>query len=550
MEIVKYLFTEFFTNNFSETLLLISLSLISNILHTNVITYFNSAIITSVQERTMDKVVNFFKYFIYSRIFLAIFNYLYKLTQDHIMTRLKQWFRFALIDVIFKTNNENISNINFTKLATPIHHLSETCYYVVSDTMSYTIPYLMFFLASVFYFSYQNITLGIIFFLGNLLWILLMFYIIPVMRKRSINYESSNLFIEKHVTESLNNIDKILTRGQCKNEINVFSKESDYTVEAHRDYYNSIAVTKFSIELITLLTMFVCVGYSIHLFMENKLSAIQFVALFTLLMVFKERMNTVANLSSDIVEQYGKLEAVMEPFNNFDARVLNINKKYSKIDLDFNHIELKNVTFKYGEGFDYVMQDKNLTIDTSNHKIIGITGESGKGKSTITKLLLKMYIPEKGSILIDDVDIQSIEPDYLRDNITYINQNTRLFDKTVLENILYGCLDEKHCREEYKKILSYPKINNLYKNVDLNNDMAGYSGEKLSGGQRQVVNIISGLVNPSKILILDEPTNALDNDLKHELLEVIKEFKSNKQAILIISHDSDVFKIFDENIEL
>ena len=550
MEIVKYLFTEFFTNNFSETLLLISLSLISNILHTNVITYFNSAIITSVQERTMDKVVNFFKYFIYSRIFLAIFNYLYKLTQDHIMTRLKQWFRFALIDVIFKTNNENISNINFTKLATPIHHLSETCYYVVSDTMSYTIPYLMFFLASVFYFSYQNITLGIIFFLGNLLWILLMFYIIPVMRKRSINYESSNLFIEKHVTESLNNIDKILTRGQCKNEINVFSKESDYTVEAHRDYYNSIAVTKFSIELITLLTMFVCVGYSIHLFMENKLSAIQFVALFTLLMVFKERMNTVANLSSDIVEQYGKLEAVMEPFNNFDARVLNINKKYSKIDLDFNHIELKNVTFKYGEGFDYVMQDKNLTIDTSNHKIIGITGESGKGKSTITKLLLKMYIPEKGSIFIDDVDIQSIEPDYLRDNITYINQNTRLFDKTVLENILYGCLDEKHCREEYKKILSYPKINNLYKNVDLNNDMAGYSGEKLSGGQRQVVNIISGLVNPSKILILDEPTNALDNDLKHELLEVIKEFKSNKQAILIISHDSDVFKIFDENIEL
>lgn len=550
MEIVKYLFAEFFANNFSETLLLISLSLLGNILHTNVITYFNSAVITSVQDRAMDKVITFFKYFIYSRIFLAIFNYLYKLTQDHIMTRLKQWFRFALIDVIFKTNNENISNINFTKLATPIHHLSETCYYVVSDTMSYTIPYTMFFLASVFYFSYQNITLGIIFFMGNLLWILLMFYIVPVMRKRSINFESSNLFVEKHVTESLNNIDKILTRGQSKNELNIFSKESDSTVKAHRDYYTSIAVTKFSIELITLLTMFVCVGYSIHLFMDEKLSSIQFVALFTLLMVFKERMNSVANLSSDIVEQYGKLEAVMQPFKDFDARVLNINKKYNKPDLSFNHIELKNVTFKYGEGFDYVMQDKNLTLDTNSHKIIGITGESGKGKSTITKLLLKMYTPEKGNILIDNVDIQSIEPDYLRDNITYINQNTRLFDKTVLENVLYGCLDEKHCRAEYKKILSYPKINNLYKNVDLNNDLAGYSGEKLSGGQRQVVNIISGLVNPSKILILDEPTNALDKELKIELLEVIKEFKSNKQAIIIISHDSDVFEIFDENIEI
>ena len=116
------------------------------------------------------------------------------------MTRLKQWFRFALIDVIFKTNNENISNINFTKLATPIHHLSETCYYVVSDTMTYTIPYMMFALASIGYFTYQNRKIGVIFLIGNLLWILLMFYVIPIMRKRSLNYEKSNVYVEKHVT--------------------------------------------------------------------------------------------------------------------------------------------------------------------------------------------------------------------------------------------------------------------------------------------------------------------------------------------------------------
>ena len=84
----------------------------------------------------------------------------------------------------------------------------------------------------------------------------------------------------------------------------------------------------------------------------------------------------------------------------------------------------------------------------------------------------------------------------------------------------------------------------------MKNSLAGYSGENLSGGQRQVVNLIGGLINPSKILILDEPTNALDRDLKLEILDIIKYFKPYKQCILIITHDKDVYEIFDEQLKL
>ena len=124
----------------------------------------------------------------------------------------------------------------------------------------------------------------------------------------------------------------------------------------------------------------------------------------------------------------------------------------------------------------------------------------------------------------------------------------KLFDKTVIENILYGCTDQDKCKTYYDEIMKYPKIKALYDNVDIEGDPAGFSGEKLSGGQRQIVNLISGLINPSKILILDEPTNALDPELKDELLEVIKYFKSYKQCIIIITHDQDVHALFDENI--
>jgi ABC-type bacteriocin/lantibiotic exporter with double-glycine peptidase domain len=161
-----------------------------------------------------------------------------------------------------------------------------------------------------------------------------------------------------------------------------------------------------------------------------------------------------------------------------------------------------------------------------------------------------LYEPTSGSIYIDDVDISTIDPNYIRENITYVNQNSRLFDKKIIENMVYGCNSLEACQTHLKEIMRYPKIRQLYKNVDVLNGKAGSLGENLSGGQRQVVNIISGLINPSKILILDEPTNALDADLKNEVLAMIQHFRQYKQCIIIITHDRDVYSLFDETLQI
>ena len=116
MEIVNHLITQFINEYFTEVILLIILSLAGNIITTNVITHFNSMLITSVQGGEMDIIITYFKYFMYSRIVFALFTYGYKLVQDVIMTNLKQWVRQNLIQMILKTSNENLSNINFTKL--------------------------------------------------------------------------------------------------------------------------------------------------------------------------------------------------------------------------------------------------------------------------------------------------------------------------------------------------------------------------------------------------------------------------------------------------
>ena len=114
--------------------------------------------------------------------------------------------------------------------------------------------------------------------------------------------------------------------------------------------------------------------------------------------------------------------------------------------------------------------------------------------------------------------------------------------------MFYGCNDRNVCNRLLEEVMKYPKIRELYRNVDLEDTQTGALGENLSGGQRQIINIISGLINPCKILILDEPTNALDPGLKLELLELIKDFKRYKKCIMIITHDKDVMPLFNEKI--
>lgn len=550
MEIVKYLISQFVQEYLFEVILLIILGLAGSIITTNVITHFNSMLITSVQGGKLDTTIMFFKYFMYSRIAYALFTYGYKLVQDVIMTNLKQWVRNNLIKVILKTSNEDVSNINFTKLNTPINRLSNTIYLIFTDSLTYSLPYAIFILVSIGYFMFQQIEVGMLFLIGNILWMLILYYIWPHLRYKNIKYENDSMMIEKHLVENLNNIDKIITRGKIDSELESFDKEKDITIQSHLDYYYSVSTVKFAVEMITLLTMFVCTGYTIHLVFQNKISIIQFISILTLLFVFKERMNASASLVSDAIEQYGRLEAIVEWFRPFEDKLHILNAKYNKTDISFEHIEFKNVSFQYNKNTEKIFDKTNIDITTNNGKIIGIVGNSGKGKSTFTKLMLKLYKVDEGQILIDGKNIDELDPDYIRENIVYINQNARLFDKTVLENVLYGCKEEDTCKKHYEHILSYPKIKELYENIDLSNDTAGYSGEKLSGGQRQVVNIISGLVNPCKILILDEPTNALDQKLKVELLEIIKYFKQHKQCILIITHDKDVYDIFNEELKL
>lgn len=241
----------------------------------------------------------------------------------------------------------------------------------------------------------------------------------------------------------------------------------------------------------------------------------------------------------------------IKPFiNEFEeSRIININsqKKSESSKFDFqDSIEIKQLEFNY-ENSDKVLVDINFKIKKGD--FIGIAGKSGTGKTTLMNLILGLYKPINGEILVDKKNINNNLFQW-QNKIGYVPQNIYFADTSIKNNIAFGC-EEKKIDEA--KIIQCLKITNLYdyvfqleKNIDTN---LGELGDRFSGGQKQRIGIARALYHNPEILILDEFTNSLDKENEIKIANEVKNFKDKKTTI-IISHSKDVLNLCDNILHL
>jgi len=550
MNIVYFLLKQFFQEEQLNTFFMVLASFVINLFQTNGISFITATIIDSIQKKQYDNVDQFFKYFIYVSIVFIFLFYLYKYFQNKLLTKLRQWMRHQLVKMLLLVNNENFSEINFSKLNSPINRISSVSFMVFNDVITYLLPNITFLLMIANYFLYNNLIFGSIFVIGNILLVLYLSFNWNNMLSHNEEYEKYVSDNEGYLVEILNNIDKIIYRGQTTNEIDIFSGKTDKSIDTAFRFYSNTNFHATIMNIMVFIIMILSLWYLIQMTISKQITITTFITFFTILLLYREKSLTMIQQIPDFIEFLGRSDSVVKHFQNMAEDYTQFMKtNYVEKPLQFNKIRFENVDFKYKQGVSYVLKKFNKTLDL-NDKIIGIVGLSGNGKSTIAKLIIKMYKAETGSIYIDDENITNIDGNYIRNHITYVNQNSKLFDRKIIENLLYGCYDLDICNKYLHIIMKYPKIKELYKNVDIHNKKAGLFGENLSGGQRQVVNLIGGLVMPSQIVILDEPTNALDMALKKEVIQLIADFKKYKKCIIIITHDKDLFPIFNETIRI
>ena len=199
----------------------------------------------------------------------------------------------------------------------------------------------------------------------------------------------------------------------------------------------------------------------------------------------------------------------------------------------------KDIDFKYASRDIQVLHGLNLTIH--ENEMLGIVGESGCGKSTILKLLMRLYKPQKGIITWRDTDVSRLSTIWLRNQISYVAQEPVLFSGTIRENIMYG---QVNCKEEEmieaaKLVDADSFIRSFPKGYDT---FVGELGTSLSGGQKQRIAIVRALVRRPRVLILDEATSALDTQSEVIVQQAIEQIrKVNIQqggslSIIVVAH--------------
>ena len=229
---------------------------------------------------------------------------------------------------------------------------------------------------------------------------------------------------------------------------------------------------------------------------------------------------------------------------NFDE---NKNKNENKIKFD-SEISLRDICFKYEEKKNNIFENINFKI-RKGEKIV-IKGATGSGKTTLINIITGLLAPSAGSLLVDGVEINRENKKKWQKNIALAPQNVFLNDSSILENIMLGYDLREKDDEKLDNLIKICELENFIQKLPNNiQEKVGERGVRISGGQRQRIGIARALYRDADLIILDEPTNALDFDTETKILNSLVEQQRDK-TIIVISHSEEPLKYFDQIIDL
>ena len=238
-----------------------------------------------------------------------------------------------------------------------------------------------------------------------------------------------------------------------------------------------------------------------------------------------------ARLQQGIAAGENVFELIDENKENDKGNINNLNIE--------NNIVFENVSFLYPNNNSPVIKNINLEIKVG--EFIALVGMSGCGKSTLVNLIPRLYNPSSGKIKIDNIDTMDLTLNALRKNMSYVGQDTILFNDTVKNNIIYGQnnIDESSIISALEKSYSLEFVNEMPNGI---NTIIGENGVLLSGGQRQRLAIARAFLKDSPVLIFDEATSSLDSVSEKCIQKALDELKIGKTTIIIAHRLSTVEK--------
>jgi subfamily B ATP-binding cassette protein MsbA len=282
-------------------------------------------------------------------------------------------------------------------------------------------------------------------------------------------------------------------------------------------------------EILTGIMIAILIFYSGKLIISGELAINNFFSFLAAMMLAYQPVKTLTKVNVAIFQGFAAAERILPIIDIKNEIDLNIDKDelaISKGDIIFENI---NFTYKSNPQ-NRVLQ--NINANFAGGKMTALVGHSGSGKSTLLNMIPRIYAPTDGGIFLDGQDISKFDLASLRDQISIVDQNTTLFDDTVLNNIKYARPEASN--EEVFKAAEHSMCAEFIDNLENGYEtMIGENGVKLSGGEKQRLSIARAFLKKSKIILLDEATSSLDSKTEEKIQKALDQLTLNKTTIVI-----------------
>ncbi len=392
----------------------------------------------------------------------------------------------------------------------------------------------------IFFIGSFNVLFGVIALLAHLT----VGVLIPVVVSRK-SKQSGESHREKvgglntYFLDSLRGLKEILQYGYTHERKAKVGEVSDEIENSNRELKKYIGKT-YSLTAFVILTFSVLMLFaSAYLYMQDIIELTS--VIMPTLMLFSSfgAVTSVANLGAGLSRTIASGNRVLDILDDTPIVEEVTNGK----DIVFENAELNHVNFAYdGEN---ILRDFSLNIE--KNKILALTGKSGSGKSTVLKLLMRFYDVQNGKVLISGEGVKSINTKSLRDNESFVTQETHIFHDTIENNIKIAKIDAS--REEVIKASKSASLHEFIESLPNGYDTeVGELGDTISGGEKQRIGIARAFLHNANLILLDEPTSNLDSLNEAVILKALRECE--EKTIVLVSHRKSTVKIADAVLNL
>jgi ATP-binding cassette subfamily B protein len=414
-------------------------------------------------------------------------------------------------------------------LANRISEVSMGVAYSIWTTMFDFWPLIITFSVSLFLLSQVNTDLTLVLAVWIGAYVTISYILALRCRLYAKAYAAARSTVSGKIVDSVTNIMNAKLFARRDYERRYLNEYLDLEVDSARRTFWYMEKIRWFQFTAAMLLMIGIIGYALKVWSEDGMSAGEFAMAASLSLLLIEQARGLSRRFLEFFEYIGNINdgvsVIIRPHEVTD------HPAADDLQVRAGQISFRNLAFKYAGGIS-VFDELNVEIRAGEK--VGLVGFSGSGKSTFVNLMLRLFEPQSGQILIDEQDIQRVSQDSLRAAISMIPQEPMLFHRTLRENIRYGQLDATDA-QVIKAAEQAHAHEFILQAKDGYEALVGERGVKLSGGQRQRIALARAILKDAPILLLDEATSSLDSITERKIQDVLQVLMEEK-TVVVIAH--------------